>query len=146
MRISDILPLRVGDVTGTHIVVNEKKTGKRKEIKIRKTLRKELDAYIRNKRDNEYLFPSRNRNKKLGIDPICYSTAYKMIKSVSEKFGMNDVATHSMRKTFGYFFYSETKDIAHLMYLFNHSEEKITLRYVGILQDTLDEVLDEFEL
>ncbi|MOA51399.1 hypothetical protein D3C78_1745420 [compost metagenome] len=69
-----------------------------------------------------------------------------MISGTAKKFGIDEIGTHSMRKTFGYYFYGETKDIAHLMYLFNHTEEKITLRYVGILQDTLDEVLDEFEL
>ncbi|OAZ49744.1 site-specific integrase [Paenibacillus polymyxa] len=146
LRISDILPLKVSSVKGSHIVITEKKTKKRKNIPIRKNLRKELDAYISGKLDSDYLFPSRNKKKRSEVVPISSSMAYKMLNGVARKFGLKEIGTHSMRKTFGYYFYNETKDIALLMDLFNHTEQKVTLRYVGILQDTLDDVLKDFEL
>ena len=43
LRISDILPLKVKDIKGTHIVIKEKKTGKSKRFKINSSLRQELD-------------------------------------------------------------------------------------------------------
>jgi integrase len=129
----------VRDVKGTHITIIEKKTKKEKSVLIRKSLRKALDAYIKDKADFEYLFPSRKR-KRGKIQPISPNMAYKIIRGAAK------IGTHSMRKTFGYRLYLETKDIALLMDHFNHWEEKITLRYVGLLQDTLDDALEDFEL
>lgn len=146
-RISDILSLTVKEVKGTHIQIIEGKTGKTKKIKIRKTLRKALDDFIGEKQDFEYLFNGRSA-KHSGIkgDPIDVSTAYKRLSEAAELHGVEEIGTHSMRKTFGYHFYRRTKDIALLMDHFNHSEQTITLRYIGIKQDTLDESLDGFEL
>jgi len=148
LRISDILPLRVADVRGTHLDIIEKKTGKRKRIKINKTLRSELDEYIAGKRSYEYLFKSRNKKHHTGKkdEPITSSQAYKILSRVGQRFGIPDIGTHSLRKTFGYHFYLKTKDIALLMELFNHTEQKVTLRYIGIIQDTLDDALDDFSL
>jgi len=148
LRISDILPLRVIDVKGTHIGIREKKTGKYKMVKINRALREALDHYIQGKADYEYLFRSRNKKRKTGrIDePITASMAYKMLSSVARRFGLKEIGTHSMRKTFGYHFYQREKDISLLMELFNHSEESITLRYLGIKQDTLDDALDRHSL
>jgi integrase len=145
-RISDILPLTVLDVKGTHITIREQKTGKVKKVPIRKALRKDLDVYISNKRDGDLLFPSRNRKGSRKPQPITRSMAYKIIREAAAEFGLPDIGTHSMRKTFGYNFYNEKKDIVLLMDLFNHTEESVTLRYVGIHQDTLDDALDDFEL
>jgi len=72
--------------------------------------------------------------------------AYKIIRGAAKELDLEEIGTHSMRKTFGYRLYLETKDIALLMDHFNHSEEKVTLRYVGLLQDTLDDALEDFEL
>ncbi|ASA20933.1 tyrosine-type recombinase/integrase [Paenibacillus donghaensis] len=144
-RISDILPLMVRDVKGTHITITEKKTRKVKSVLIRKSLRKALDAYIKDKADFEYLFPSRKR-KRGKAHPISPNMAYKIIRGAAKELDLEEIGTHSMRKTFGYRLYLETKDIALLMDHFNHSEEKVTLRYVGLLQDTLDDALEDFEL
>jgi len=127
------------------ITINEKKTGKIKKVLIRKSLRKALDAYINDKLDHEYLFPSRKR-KRGKVQPISANMAYKIIRGAAQELNLEDIGTHSMRKTFGYKFYLETKDIALLMELFNHTEESVTLRYVGLLQDTLDDALEDFEL
>jgi hypothetical protein len=50
-----------------------------------------------------------------------------------------------MRKTFGYHFYQQTKDVALLQNIFNHSAPSITLRYIGINDDLLDKAIDDFE-
>lgn len=42
-----------------------------------------------------------------------------------------------MRKTFGYYYYKNTKDIELLMKLFNHSSQSITLSYIGINQGVI---------
>lgn len=49
--------------------------------------------------------------------------------------------THSMRKTWGYWTYKASKyNIGLIMDVFNHSSQKMTLRYIGISQDQKDEL------
>ena len=148
LRISDILPLQVGDVRGRYIDIVEKKTKKSKRIKINASLREVLDHYIRGKPDTAYLFPGRSKKHKTGNvnEPISSSMAYKILHEAAQRLDIPDIGTHSLRKTFGFHFYKREKDIALLMDLFNHSDQNITLRYLGIKQDTLDDALDRFEL
>lgn len=61
----------------------------------------------------------------------------------AKSIGLREIGTHSMRKTFGYHYYKKTKDVALLMDLFNHSSQSVTLRYIGINQDTLNCLLTE---
>lgn len=137
LRVSDILSLKVRDVRGDHIKVIEQKTKKVKYIAINDSLKKALTHYIRNKPNNEYLIKSRvGKNK-----PITRSMAYKIIKVASDSCGISDCGTHTMRKTFGYHIYQKEKDVAALQKIYNHSDPKITLRYIGIEQDYQDAIV-----
>ena len=139
LRISDILRLRVRDVTGSHISIREKKTGKQKRILITSELKEKLAPYIEGKPPNEFLIKSRE-----GLNrPITREMAYKIIRAVGDEFGISELGCHSLRKTFGYIFYNKTtnKDIALLMNYFNHSSQQETLRYIGMAQDTMDMAL-----
>jgi len=64
--------------------------------------------------------------------------AYRILNHSAKSIGLNEIGTHSMRKSFGYHYYKKTKDIALLMELFNHSSQTVTLRYIGISQDVLN--------
>lgn len=142
LRISDILKLRVRDVKGTHISIREQKTEKQKRLMITSGLRRELQPYIESKEDDEYLVKSRQ-----GINrPIGRSMAYKILRKVASRFGLEEIGNHTLRKTYGYFFYKQTNDIALLQEIFNHSSEKVTLRYIGINQDTMDEAMKRFKI
>ncbi|MBY6277708.1 site-specific integrase [Symbiobacterium thermophilum] len=142
LRISDILKLKVGDVKGTHISIREKKTGKQKRIRITPSLKRELNWYIEGKSDDEYLIKSRNgRNK-----PIGRSMAYKILRKVAERFRLDEIGTHTLRKTFGYHFYQQTKDVAMLQEIFNHSSPAITLKYIGVNQDSMDRAMTKFKI
>lgn len=138
LRISDILKLRVKDVRNKkYIKVVEQKTGKDKKIPINPILKKTLDSYIEGMKDLDYLIKSREgRNK-----PLSRGQAYNIIKELGEEFGIDDLGTHTMRKTFGYHHYKKHKDVALLQKLFNHTDPKITLRYIGIEQDTVDKAI-----
>lgn len=141
LRISDILPLKVKDVTGTHIIIKEKKTGKNKRFKINSNFRSDLDKYIINMNDNDYLFPSRKGDK-----PISRIQAYRILNEVAEKLGVPEIGTHTLRKTFGYWHYKQFKDVAILQKIFNHSSPSVTLAYIGITADLVDKTIDEFYL
>lgn len=141
LRISDLLKLKVKDVKNSHIVIREEKTGKLKRFPINAYLRKELDLYILGKEDEEYLFPSRKRPYH-----IQRVQAYRILNTVARKFGLQEIGTHTLRKTFGYWYYKKTKDVALLQEIFNHSSPAITLRYIGINNDVIDESLKDFTL
>ncbi|ATF14055.1 hypothetical protein A616_19380 [Brevibacillus brevis X23] len=78
--------------------------------------------------------------------PITRVRSYQIINGTAAKLGLTEIGCHTMRKTFGYFFYKKTRDIATLQMIFNHSHPQITLRYIGINQDLMDEAVDSFSL
>ncbi|MGG0263070.1 site-specific integrase, partial [Bacillus mycoides] len=134
LRIGDILKLKVGDVQGSHISMREMKTGKQKRIQITSSLKRELRWFNEGREVGEYLLRSRKGENR----PIGRSMAYKILKSTAAEFGLDEIGTHTLRKTYGYHMYMQTKNIALLMEIFNHSSEKVTLRYIGVNQDAMD--------
>lgn len=141
LRISDILKLRVRDLKGSHLKITESKTGKEKRQIITPALRKEIEQYIEGKHEEDFLFPSRKGNK-----PISRIQAYRVLNEVADVLGLDEIGTHTLRKTFGYHFYNQTKDIATLQQLLNHSAPSVTMRYIGLNQDALDMALEDFSL
>lgn len=146
LRISDIIPLKVIHVKGTHILLREKKTQKQKLIVLNPTLKRELKRYTEGKADDEYLFPSRQRDKNGLRRPISREMAYKILNKVAKHFNLEQIGTHTLRKTFGYHLYKQERSTAMLMDIFNHSEESITLRYIGVNQDTIDQAMYRLKL
>lgn len=135
LRISDILRLRVRDVEGWDIYIREKKTNKIREVKMPKELKKAIREYIKGKPKNEYLIKSRNGKNK----PITRGMAYVILNQIADRFGLERIGTHSLRKTYGYHFYNQFKDVVTLQQMLNHTDSKETLRYIGITQDTLND-------
>lgn len=144
LRISDLLRLKVIDVKGkSHVELKEQKTGKIKRFPLLGNLQSMIDEYIRGKSDYDYLFKSRNGENK----PITRVMAYMIINQAAKKADITDnIGTHTLRKTFGYHHYQTFHDVAILQYLLNHSSPSITLRYIGITQDNVENTLQQFEL
>ncbi|MHB9943601.1 site-specific integrase [Clostridium sporogenes] len=143
LRISDILRLKVKDVKSKRFIyIREKKTTKQNIIEINKLLEKEYSWYCFEKEDDEYLIKSREGVNKA----ISRVQAYKIIKQVGKDFGIENLGTHTLRKTFGYHYYKQTKDVGTLMKMFNHSDPSITLRYIGIIQDQLNKARRDFKI
>lgn len=141
LRISDLLPLKVKDVRGQdYIILTEKKTSKVKRFPINNDLKIEIQEYTQGMAENDYLFPS----QKGGY--IKRVRAYEILKEAGYKTGIGEIGTHTLRKTFGYHFYKKYKDVAMLQKIFGHSAPSVTLRYIGIEQDEIDEVLKDFSL
>lgn len=142
VRISDLLQLKVKDIRGrNHLNFVESKTGKTKRFLINNQLQAVIQAYCEGMKDDAWLFPSRKGNQ-----PIGRVQAYKILNKTASEIGLEEIGTHTLRKTFGYWFYKNTKDVAMLQELFNHSAPSITLRYIGINQDTMDDALRNFML
>ena len=142
LRISDILSLNVGDVRGkTHIQIIEKKTGKFKKFPVNSKLKPMIEEFTKGRRYDEPLFMTIFGNR---LERVA---AYYIVRDACEKAGLETkVGTHTMRKTFGYHHYQKFKDIAMLQKMFNHSSPLITLRYIGIEQDQIEESYSNFIL
>ena len=137
LRISDILKLRVSDVSNQkYFDIIEKKTGKKRKFSINPELKKLFNAYCVGKEPNDYLIQSREGYNK----PISRDMAYKIINQVCYDFGVENCGTHTLRKTFGYHYYQETGDLETLRIIFQHSHWSITAKYIGITKETIDEV------
>lgn len=148
LRISDILGLNVDDVRNKQYVeIVEKKTKKYKRFPLNDKLKNLIRKYlvIRDKMysltDDEPLFIGKKHCR------LHRSQVYRFINEVCRNLGITvNVGTHTMRKTFGYHHYKKNNDVALLQKIFNHSSPSITMRYIGIAQEELDESYINFEL
>jgi len=138
-RISDLLKLKVKDVRGKNrLIIVESKTEKTKRFYLNTQLRQLISEYTKGMDSEDWLFPSRKGDK-----PISRVQAYRILNDAAKKIGLDEIGTHTLRKTFGYWFYKRTKDVALLQEIFNHSAPSITLRYIGINQETIDSALED---
>ena len=92
--------------------------------------------------EGEFLFKSRKGENK----PITTTQAYRIMEIAAYRAGIDNVGTHTMRKTFGYWHYKQFKDVALLQEIYNHSSPSITLRYIGINQEDIDKSYQNFSL
>ena len=147
LRISDLLTLTWGMLLDGHsFIVVEKKTGKRREIKVNANFQKHIvDCYkALNMQDkNEKCFISRKK--------VVYSTQRinVLFKSIKTQYGLKieHFSTHSMRKTFGRKVVEaagENSEFAliKLSELFNHADVMTTRRYLGLRSQELLETYD----
>jgi len=147
LRVSDHLKLTVGDVVDgagkirDRITLREQKTGKARSFPISATAAKAIKDYLVTRLDagaDDPLFLSR-RGK--GQGHLQRAQAYKIINDAARAVGITDqIGTHTLRKTFGYWAYKEGKDITLIQKPLNHASPSITLAYIGITQDELDDV------
>ena len=139
LRISDILRLKVGDVKNrNHICIIEKKTKKSKKFLINPELKKELNKYCKDEENYKFIISSREGEN----NPISRIRAYQILIDIGNLFDIH-ISCHTLRKTFGYWHYEKNKDVVKLMEIFNHSDQRVTLRYIGVIQDELDKSVEE---
>ena len=136
LRISDILALKVGDVSDEYITLRERKTNKRKRIRVNSAIQDAVNNLLPSNNADDWLFPSRK-----GTAPISRVQAWRILNAAADRAGLNiELGTHSLRKTFAYHAYKNGTDIALLMRVLNHGSQRETLRYIGIEQEAIDDV------
>jgi len=145
LRISDVVKVKVSDILTEkfnfkdYFVLLEQKTNKEKKIKLNDSIKTALNTYIKQNKlgHNNYIFKSRK-----GLNEhITVTQAYRLLKNAAISIGIENFGTHSLRKTWGYWTYKVSSyNIGLIMDTFNHSSQKITLRYIGIDQGAKDEL------
>ena len=144
LRVSDIVKLRPMDVLGDH-KIREQKTSKGRVLYANAKTRKEVQRYVDDSGipSEGWLFTSRRSD---GSGHISEVQAYRILRDAGTAVGLDHIGTHTMRKTFGYHYYRKTHDVATLMRIFNHSAPSVTLRYIGIEREQIEDSLADFYL
>lgn len=145
LRVSDLLQLKVTDVIDEkkkpkdRILLKEKKTGKMKDFPLSDTTKKAITEYLTERKNfspEDPLFISRK-----GKDSLQRDQAYKIINGAARAVGIREkIGSHTMRKTFAYHAYQSGIDLTLIQKLLNHSAPSVTLAYIGITQDQMDDV------
>lgn len=149
LRVSDILSLNIADVANkTYVEIIEKKTGKYKRFPLNNKLREFIKNYLKTERKQVYTLDKKEPlfvgKKHCRLDR---SQVYRFLNDACNAVGLSiNVGTHTMRKTFGFHNYKQFNDIALLQKILNHSSPAITLRYIGVDQDEIDNSYRNFEL
>lgn len=145
-RVSDLLKVQYEDIRNKdEITLREQKTKKMKTVAINSEIKK-LFSLI-DEGNTGYIFISEsNRNK---ATHATWSRQYvsQELKRYADIAGIKEnVSTHTMRKTFGYFMYKKTNNLALVQKLLNHSSIANTLKYIGIEQEQLNTAVMELNL
>jgi integrase len=144
LRTGDLLKLKVGDVrnmkVGDTLIIREGKTGKRNMLVMNKSIYKSLQSFLEKLKpmDEEFLFQSRKGKKAITIQ--CVNNMVKQwTRSINLK---GNYGAHTLRKTWGYVqrtVYGVGFEI--LCKRFNHSSPAITMRYLGIEDKEVQNIL-----
>ena len=144
LRAGDLLKLRVLDVgglkSGQSTIIKEGKTGKENVLMVNKCIDKALQKYIKAYQPGawDYLFASQKTKKPLTIQAV-NALVKKWTRTINLK---GNYGAHTLRKTFGYI--QRTKDSVGIEILtkrFNHSSPSVTMRYLGITADEVNDIL-----
>ena len=144
LRTGDLLRLKVKDVRFTNteasIFIIEQKTKKKNVLKINKMVFKSLQTYldIVNPEDDDYLFASRKGGTALTIPSV-----NRLIKSWTDQVNLKGrYGAHTLRKTWGYIQrmqFGTPFEVICKRYL--HSNPAVTMRYLGIQDKEVDDIL-----
>ena len=144
LRTGDLLNLKVKDVknvqAGDSIIIIENKTQKKNVLKINKMVYKSLQTYLSeiNPDDDDYLFFSRKGNGPLSVPSVNY-----LIKTWTGNINLQGrYGAHTLRKTWGYIQRVEFGTSFEIICKrFLHSSPTVTMRYLGIQDKEVDEIL-----
>lgn len=141
-RVSDMLKLKVGDVLNQReLTIAETKTRKRMPLAINTRLQAIYRERLTGRGLEEPLFISSRKTRiAKEVKAIDRRTALRDMKAIAKVARLPAtvrIGTHSLRKTFGYWFYQRYRDPETLRQLFNHDDLETTKIYIGLTDDEL---------
>jgi integrase len=152
LRIADLLNLTWQDVLNEKkrfkdiIYIREKKTGKEKKFLLNENAQEALRRLFKALDIRNYacpIFISRNGNTKA----ISRSQAWRNLNTACAAVGVKEnVGTHTLRKTWGYWAWKSGVPLPIIMEVLNHSSITVTKRYLGITQDEINRAYMELKL
>lgn len=143
LRVSDLLELKAKDVKNkTVLYLVMEKSEKEVAIPLNPFIKSEIAKYTEWLNDDDYLFSSREGENK----PVTRQMVSQNFKECAAALGLEKINTHTMRKSFGYWYYKETQDVYFLMKLFGHNTQRQTLDYIGIEAEEIAETMKNFNV
>lgn len=149
LRVGDVLALKYSDVYDTdgkvkhEVTIHDEKTKKLNTLRLylaEDELNKYHDWLVENGIKSEYLFPSSQDTS----EHVSKKMYYKVMHTVGDWLGMDNLGTHSMRKTGAYRFYEANgHELLPVMKMLNHSSQEMTMAYLGLDKETMDEKLSK---
>ena len=148
LRISDLLQLSWDMLLdGDSFILTERKTGKRRTVRINRDFQKHIRACHKAMRITDNA--SKCFINAAGL-PLSIQRVNVLLKQIKAKYSLKtvrNISSHSLRKTFGRKVFESAGENANmalvrLSELFNHSNVAITKIYLGIRQEELLETYD----
>lgn len=147
LRITDLLSLKWKDVLEADLITirysiqfHETKNKRNKTILFNNSAKEAIKRLMDDLGEingEHYLFKSREGENK----QIKRVMAWKIIKESCQAVGIRDnIGTHTLRKTWGYWANKNGASLSYIMEAFNHSSIEITKKYIGITQDEINNI------
>ena len=156
LRISDTLKITTEDAKGYlkkgYYLSKDMKTRKSNRVKLNPNTRTAFERALKLKlegqnNENIYLFSGVGNRSQNSKQPITRQQVFRVYQEAAEWESLGiKIGTHSARKTWGLQVYKATKDLSKVMHRLNHSSEAMTLKYIGITQRKMDDLVEEFNL
>ncbi|GAF40781.1 putative integrase recombinase (putative) [Agrilactobacillus composti DSM 18527 = JCM 14202] len=130
LQASDLVRMHVSDILYSSApIVFEETTRRPRQLHL-EAIQAQIKTYTQGMAPSYWLFPSRKRNKQGYVDHIKVRAVYQMFQVLAKLTDRQDLGTQTMRKTYGYFYYLRTKNLANLQQQFNQSTAAYTLQYI----------------
>ena len=144
LRVCDLVRIKVKDVRylkpGDALTIKETKTGKENVLVINNTVYKALKRYLEEVKpqDDDYVFKSRKGDGHLQSQAVS-----KMVKKWTHAINLKgNYGSHTLRKTWGYIQRTQHGvGFEIICKRYNHSNPAITMRYLGIQDREVHDVL-----
>lgn len=154
LRISDLLSLTMDNVRSLNtdqpaLNIIEQKTGKPRKIVVNQSALNVMQRRLADYPDHVWLFQTDavNRNRREPPKPINRRSVSRVFERVGQRVAPKvALGTHSMRKTRGYAMHKAGRSIENIAKVLNHSSPAVTMRYIGLVQQDIDESYTELEL
>lgn len=158
LRISDLITLRWNFFLKDDMTFRDfykiqpkktKKTGKYVTLYFNEVVKRAVVDYTEQypiENMDDFVFKSRK-----GDNAISEKSVWKIIVDASIEAGLEgNYGTHSLRKTFGYHVWHNAEDkekaLVMLMAIFNHSSVAITKKYIGLMDEEIEDVFNSLNL
>lgn len=155
LRAGDLLSLKWHDILDNKgnivntVTIIEEKTDKKREFTLNNTAKKGINTYLDsiNKDINydDYVFSSQKGGA------LTVGSAHKIVKTTLRELNIKgNYGTHSLRKTWAYHQYINNSDnpmvLPYLQQMLNHSNQAVTLRYIGITKEVIKDFYNSVNL
>jgi len=143
LRISDILEIKFSDLVvegkDKKIRVKESKTKKAEYVFLNPVSEKIFEKRRKQFPNDIFLFESswrkyKNNTQQLHM-PLTRAAVQKVLSDTGAALGFT-LSPHVTRKTRAWFLYEQTNDLALVQHMLNHTHSSVTLRYLGLTEQS----------